>query len=302
MKRDETQAPADNSASPTQPDAVQSLLDQLRTAFLRLENAQAYVAADQAQRQAQRGLWARVVNFFTESPADGELLSAHALYQRTEEDVRSAMLAWLQRQAEVLLAQDADARDALEQQMQRQASLDRRVNTFSDLVASGRRAVNDLERAASACKSASSMEMLDFASKNKGISVMSTVRTNEASRAIRQASNSIQAFTALAPKRGTTAQLHDVDDTLDLIVDLVVDVPVDIFSWLNMRALDQAARKCREVHFALSKAVEDLEQAHKSAIQAQALGSQRILDLMRPFRLQAYADLPEQLRVLAPNP
>lgn len=302
MVREEMLHVAGTAPYPAPAYEFQSMLERLQRSIQQVKLADAELARDKAGRRGKGKLWARVVDFFCDTLAEETLSAAERHYQFVREDVRRSMTDWLLLRSEALLGSDTSARQQLSQLRRRQVELNNRVQIVEKLENAGAKALNDLDKAISACNSASNMEFFDLLSKNKGISLLSSLETSEASNAIRQARLSVEAFAKLAPKRGLASDLSVVDDTVDLVVDLAIDLPFDILSWFNMDALDTAENRCKQIRDSLKKSLKPVHDALHTTRHAHSLASQRIAELLQPYRKQAYQELPEMLRPLSPNP
>ena len=224
---------------------LKTLATDMQAAEQALTFARAQVSADKAQRRVA-GVWARVVDFFSTTPAETNEHTARLNLERLQGLARDQVPSWLRTQVNVTIALSTDqpAYASIHQRYTALASRRERVAALHRVASSAKDA---LEYAASQCSSASNMELLDAVSTNKTFSVLSSIETSGANDALRRAQAALQALAKALPRKAGSEDLPSVDDTLDLIVDFALDPAIDVLSFFNMSALNNASDNCNEV-------------------------------------------------------
>lgn len=140
----------------------------------------------------------------------------------------------------------------------------------ADIERAANGAISEVDSAISSLSSAQSMEMLDMMTKNKGISMMSTMQNFSASDAVTQASRAVQTFQLkLAEHQRKWREFeHDIGIELtDFVFDMLFDSDMlDVVgSLFSMMALSSAESDLRKVRAGLS------ELANKLSLEVSAL-------------------------------
>ncbi len=153
-----------------------------------------------------------------------------------------------------------------------------------------------LSEAKEACESASTMEMFDLVSSNKGIAFLSSMETSEAADTVKDAERAVRALSEALPKRAKGEDLGAPDDFTDLIFDMAFAPAIDIFSWFNMQKLDEAADRCEQTLHDLAPLREKLAALHARAEARVDAENAALREIEAPFRAAVWAEVPEVLR------
>lgn len=165
-----------------------------------------------------------------------------------------------------------------------------------------KRARSALHKASEACSSASSMELMDTVSSNKGISVMSSVSTSNARSAVAEAQEALAALrNAVDAASRLKADVDVPDDMLDLVIDFAIDLPFDFLSLMNMSKLDSAGEKCDEAKNAVSAIIPRLKKDVALAREAVQREEAALAVIDGPYIRQAAATVPPTLRFAIPH-
>ena len=155
--------------------------------------------------------------------------------------------------------------------------------------------------AADDCSSASTTEMIDLFSSNKAVSVISSISTSSAADSVRRATRALQALSEALPKRATSESIAEPDDFLDLLVDLAIAPPLDIFSWINMGKLDDAADQCRKAAEQVEATLNKLNESSARAAAQREAEQQQLNQIAAPYILAAAKQVPSNFGVKAPT-
>jgi len=145
------------------------------------------------------------------------------------------------------------------------------------------------------CESASSMEMFDMFSTNKGISMLSTMETSDAADSLKGAQRALRELKEAMPKRVKQDGIDVPDDWFDLAFDLIFDPIFDYFSWSNMGKLDNAASKCQDVIDGLAPLLDKLNETVKCLDTQIKNDTAAMLAIEKPYVEAAMAELPSTL-------
>lgn len=115
---------------------------------------------------------------------------------------------------------------------------------WGEAISRYRTVMNEIDEAQSAVSSAQTMEVVDMFSKNKGISVLSSISNSSASGEIRDINPAINSLKSqlekLSESQPQLAKEIEVSDTLDLITDLAFDFSFDFMSVFSYMKLSSA--------------------------------------------------------------
>lgn len=162
-------------------------------------------------------------------------------------------------------------------------------------------AYRKLQAAASDCSSASSTEFLDLLSKNKGISILSTISTDSAASSIRSANQAVRALEAALPKRAVESNIAQPSDMLDLIVDLTFEPAFDILSWFTMSKLNDAEQECRRVANVLAPLRTRLQAIHAAAASKHSTEALHLKSIEAPYLANATQQVPASIKCPVPQ-
>lgn len=277
---------------------AQSRIRALDDAHSRAANANRGRATE--LREPRSG-WAKLKNWFVETPAQTEARLAGEQLVTLQEEAGKAAQEWVDTEVQAQLqSQAAGAGEALAKQLALQRA-SARQEKLSGLAQKAERTLQALDEAAEQCSSAHSMEMMDAFSSNKGIALMSTMSTSDAGSKIREAREQVAALSQAVKSSGLAPNTSDApDDMIDLMFDLAVDLPLDIFSFFNMSALSSSESSCRDAWAQIQPLARRLD-ALAGKAQEQQDKAQGAFDQARaPFVRGAVQSLPAALVELLP--
>ena len=266
-----------------------------------LADAERALRNDKLSRRGS--LFGRLVDLVTDTAAEEAAANACAAVESTRAEIARAVDVLLGEAASLLMSGNAAvaADRASLAEAARNAS-DRHKETCA-VLRLGRTAHTRLDEAASACSSASSMEIMDAVSSNKGISLMSTVSTSTAREKLRAAKEALEALRAEGSRKPVPSGTGSIpDDTTDLIIDFLFDLPFDVVSILNIGKLDHAAGECRRCMAQLEPSIRKLEEeeARLSEVAEEAAFALMSADL--PYLREAAELVPRDIRYAVPEP
>ncbi|MBY3432769.1 hypothetical protein HFN89_01085 [Rhizobium laguerreae] len=157
-----------------------------------------------------------------------------------------------------------------------------------------------LGEAEAACKSASTMEVMDAFSSNKAISAMSHMKTSAAKTKLNDAKCAVEALSLALPKSRQKLDAETPDDFLDLVLDFA-DFPIDFMSWLNKVKLDTAAKKCGETQERIAKVIGDLCAIEAERRRVYEQGTSLLAEIDRPYLMAALEFVPQAIRFAVPQ-
>ncbi|MFM5362272.1 hypothetical protein ACET98_14385 [Aeromonas veronii] len=176
-----------------------------------------------------------------------------------------------------------------------QAQLDEMTRMEQDhkrLAELGERALRDVGRAAASVSSAQTMETLDLFTKDKGISMLSSISNNSANDGIHQAKQSVRRFVdAIGEHQGLVSSLnHSMSAELfDLGMDFSgLNDGVDIGSVLSLANLASASSSLKSLEYQLKDIVTALNQTASSSEAECRLIHEQFLDMKRQACLPVY--------------
>lgn len=259
-------------------------------------SAKANLASDKARRRDE-GIWAQAIDFFTSTQAEEALQNAESVLAQHKRQCEAWVRSWHAGRVDALIAQDEDAAQSLSQLRERANSLERVTSQANKLLSLANEAVGSLDRAASACSSASSSELLDAMTSNKAISMMSTFDSSNAKSALERARQAVRRLKEALPTSANVVQgeMSDVDDTLDLIIDFAFDLPLDITSFLQMGSLDRAQQQCKDIEAKITPISAKLREQHAKARAESEDAKVKLATFIQPYKMLAKMDLPSNL-------
>lgn len=143
-------------------------------------------------------------------------------------------------------------------------------------------ALNEISEAESAVSSAQSYELIDMATNNKGLSLISTLSTSSANAEMSDAANAIKRFTdALAEHRDLSDNLRHsmVWEWTDLIFDLTVEnTGFDFTSVISYFALSSASSNLNAAARQIKKTLTVLGSQHSNYSAAKSSVEKRLRD------------------------
>ncbi|WP_427121422.1 hypothetical protein [Pseudomonas aeruginosa] len=273
--------------------------ERLHAASLALSEAQQEVRFDKESRSPS--LWARIVDFLLQTKAEKSEEQAAAELANVQAQAQAFAGRWIVATAKASIANDdADyaryitQRERVAKAIKRHIKIDKWRQLAQD-------AHSQLLSAADDCSSASTTEMIDLFSSNKAVSVISSISTSSAADSVRRATRALQALSEALPKRATSESIAEPDDFLDLLVDLAIAPPLDIFSWINMGKLDDAADQCRKAAEKVEATLNKLNESSASAAAHREAEQQQLSQIAAPYILAAAKQVPSSFGVKVPT-
>lgn len=141
-------------------------------------------------------------------------------------------------------------------------------------------AVSKVNHAISESKEASDWEVVDMASNNLGMNLLSYMETDEAAQAIKDAGAALSALNKnlREQERFDKSQAGDIqfDNNLDLFVDVISDFAGIFTSWSNMKKLDNAVEKMQDLQKNLGNLGKEIDEGlrHIQTVAIQATQKQ----------------------------
>jgi hypothetical protein len=265
-----------------------------------LASCEQAVAADKAGR---RGSWGRrVVDFLFDTAPEKAFEAAQEGMAGVRSEAAAAVTSTVSAAAMRYLSTAADdvARRAI--QLDRLRSARKMERKAQHVVALATTARDAFGQAVEACSSASSMELMDTFSNNKGISAMSSMRNSSAREAVDEAQKALANLrAAIDAASSVNARVDMPDDFLDLVLDFALDLPFDFLSWSNKAKLDAAEEQCNEAKGAIESVMARLR-TNLEQMREVASREERALALIeRPYIEQAARPVPTSLRFAIPE-
>ena len=269
-------------------------------AALELDAAKRALALDKAGRRGS--ILGRAVDFFADTAAEKRLESAEEAMADARSTSMSAVKAFLESRVATLVADDGTDTEAWNNQSKRTEIAS---TAFAAAERAGLLAVvarDALEEAGKACSSASTMEMMDAVSSNKGIALMSTVSNGTAKAKLSAAKEAVAELRgAVEAARTLTADVNVPDDMVDLVFDFAIDMPFDVFSFINMGKLSGAADGCRKAADGVSSVIPALEAEIAARAEAMETEKAALLVIELPYLRAAIDLVPYELAFAVPE-
>lgn len=273
--------------------------EKLHAASLALSEAQHEVRVDKDARTPS--LWARIVDYLFQTKAEKSEEQAATELANVQAQAQAFAGRWIVATAKASLAKDEPVytrylaqRDQVGTAIKRHIQIDKWRGLAQD-------AHSHLIGAADDCSSASTTEMIDLFSSNKAVSVISSISTSSAADSVRRATRALQALSEALPKRATSESIAEPDDFLDLLVDLAIAPPLDIFSWINMGKLDDAADQCRKAAEKVEATLNKLNESSARAAAQREVEQQQLNQIAAPYILAAAKQVPSSFGVKVPT-
>lgn len=279
-------------------DTFSEISDRYSAAEIALNLAAQRLQADKDRRKGS--LIGRFVDFVSETAAEEAERKAREEYEGVKADTERQVAETLHELAVSAMTEDAEVATRRSAQ---NVVCARTLKTFQDVervlgVASIARA--KIEEATTACKSASSMEMMDAFTSNKAISAMSHMKTSNAKAKLTEAKAALEALCEAMPDRGQKLDADAPDDFWDLVLDFA-DFPIDFMSWINKGKLDAAAKQCVEAQDRVSKIIADLFAVEEKRRVAYEHEAALLAEIDRPYLIAALEFVPTALRFAIPE-
>lgn len=237
-----------------QPSRYKQLVDDAAEAANKAEDG---MIADKKSRQSS--LWARMVDFFVETPAEKAFAQAiEDLEQARKQEIFAIQTSEPRRVSVATASSEEMQRDEWAHE-HRYQEIESQSDKIDGLIADVEAAITKVRGARTACQTASSVEMFDLFTKNKAVSVWSSLESSSAANKIRMAERAVQ-------KLADSAEIvfaDKPDDWLDLVVDLNFSPTWDILSFFNIRRLDRVTAACRETEGRLESVLQSLRQLRR---------------------------------------
>ena len=249
---------------------------------------------------APRPWYVRLWDVFVQTEKERDLALAEARLEEQRAATRAALVQFLATAEQNFLSAGTAV---VQPAVQAKAVLDRaalRAQRFSGLLDQAQGAVRALNEAADSCSTAHTMETIDFASSNKGISAMSMVYTSDASSDVGAARRKLaslrDSLSSLPADQGLSSAPNDL---ADFAVDVLApDIGFDALSLLNMFALSDTEASCRAAIKGVEPVVERLEKIAASAQSSQVAAQAEFDRLMDEPRRNARSMLPPEVLAL----
>lgn len=271
----------------------------LRTASLALSIAQQNVRTDKEARK--RSFWARIADLLLQSEAEKTEEQAAAELAHVQAQARTFAGQWVVSTAKAALAGCEGDYARYLTQRERVATATKRHNQIDKWRGLAQDAYTQLLRAADDCSSASTTEMIDLFSSNKAVSAISSISTSSAADSVRsRATRALQALSEALPKRASSESFAEPDDLFDLLVDLAIAPSLDIFSWINMGKLDDAADQCRKAAEKVESTLNKLNESVSRAAANREAEQQQLSQIAAPYIQAAAKQVPSNFGVQVP--
>ncbi|MCV9964241.1 hypothetical protein OIU34_20355 [Pararhizobium sp. BT-229] len=274
------------------------IADRFGTAEIALNFATQRLVADKDRRKGS--IVARLVDFVSETDAEEEERKAREEFDRIKEETIADVAGRLHKLAMSSLSEDpaeASRRAAQDALCKQARSVLEDVERLLELARDAR---DKLTTAASACSGASSMEMMDAFTSNKGISAMSSISTSNAKSSLNTAGEALRALSQALPKRSHDLGAEAPNDFLYLVLDFA-DFPIDFLSWMNMGALDTAEEKCKDASVHVAKVIDELVVVEDRRRQTYERENALLLEIDLPYLLTAAEYVPQAIRFAIPD-
>ncbi|WP_121498372.1 hypothetical protein [Pseudomonas aeruginosa] len=272
--------------------------EKLHTASIALSKAQHDVRVDKDARKPS--LWARIVDYLFQTRAEKSEENAAAELANVQAQARAFASRWIVSAAKASLANaEADYARYLAQR-ERVATATKRHVQVENWRGLAQDAHTLLISAADDCSSASTTEMIDLFSSNKGVSVISSISTSSAADSVRKANRALQALSEALPKRASSESFALPDDFFDLLVDLAIAPSFDFLSWINMGKLDDAEDQCRKAAGKVEATLSKLNLSVARAAELREAEQQKLCQIAAPYIQAAARLVPSSFGVKAP--
>lgn len=265
-----------------------------------LQHARHVRALDKARRKPSLTL--RLVSVFSRERSAEKLAAKRCKEITTLAHQRAR--AWMQRRTREL----ATATPALaEHYNQLAAALDQAAHQeqlareWVRLSKAAHTAMLDAKRC---CKAASRTEFWELLTKNSVLDVMSTIEMRSARQAVKKASRAVGDLRSALPPNATlnvNTNIRVPSGFADLIADLTGVPPIDFVSVMNIRALNEAARRCDRAAALLARAAQHANEAASATRAATLSATAAQADYEGPFAVVAFMEVPSRLRSLLEN-
>lgn len=140
---------------------------------------------------------------------------------------------------------------------------------LNKMVCKGETCLTKIAAALEEVDEAETMELIDMASSNKGISALSYLETSDADDAARDAQREVRRYIKAVKELKTklemqAVQIRNVSDTIDLAVDLVFDFSFDFLSVFNFFALGDLKDDLGEIQTQVTEIHQSFTRQHES--------------------------------------
>lgn len=272
----------------------------LEAAQARLDACERAQSEDKASRRPSP--LRRLYDYLFDTAAEKSLHVARDDAAVARAEATKAVEAFVRANTLSLLSSDTKGEAAHSVQVERVEDARKAERTARRVLGLARKAKSAFDAAADACSSASTMEMMDAFSSNKGISMMSSLSNSSARSAVEEAKDALTRLQSAVPSVSRVDALIDMpDDFLDLALDFAFDLPFDFLSWSNKATLDAANEKCVEASAAVETAVAKLSLLLESASARVHLEDGRAQEIVRPYLAEAAASVPLSLAFAVPT-
>lgn len=264
-----------------------------------LRAAQQAWATDKERRASS--FWARVSATLVTTPAEAAVTAAEQRLTVLADEAATEVLQWVRATALAELSCDTNAARARQEVSARIESMKKQLEEVGQWEKSAQDATAALKHAENSCQSASTMEMIDAFSTNKGMSVMAYMDVSSARAAVSSASNAMTALVKMLPHKAQALDISVPDGLLDLIVALTIDPSFDFLAMANSSRLSAAAVQCKAAIARLEPLIQELEVLRVERQAGVAVAMDVLEDLERPFLARAIAMVPEAIGIEQPR-
>lgn len=278
---------------------LQELADEIVKATRNLEEAKRSLKQDKQLRQTS--IWARFVDFFTTTQDEVAVENASKRLASVMATAGKVAEQWICAEARSCLLRSSVDASRHSAQVQRTADALLRHNRVLPILRLAETAHSQLDLARRDCDSASSIEMLDLISKNKAVSVWSSMETSSAAESIGKASRAVKALVEALPQRAEVASIDAPSDLLDLFVDIAFQPAFDILSWFNMGRLDDAARQCMKASEKLDPLLSQLTKLSTNTASRLSTEAEALRSIEAPYLQAAAALVPGVIQFKVPK-
>jgi hypothetical protein len=279
-------------------DSFSEISDRYSAAEIALSLAVQHLQADKDRRKGS--LIARFVDFVSETDAEEAERKACEEFESVKKNTDRQVSERLHELAMSAMSEDVDV--ASHRSIQ-DAECGRTLNSLQEVervLAIARAAHAKIEETVTACKSASSMEVMDAFSSNKAISAMSHMKTSNAKAKLSEAKAALEALSTALPAKAEMIDADAPDDFWDLVLDFA-DFPIDFMSWVNKGKLDTAAEQCVEAQERVAKIIADLSGIETQRREAYEHEASLLAEIDRPYLIAALEYVPSSLRFSIPD-
>lgn len=279
---------------------LEDVASRFQAAASQLSSCELAVAQDKAGRRGS--MTRRLLDYLFDTAPEKALEAAEDRMAVARKEAADAVTIAVSGAAMRLLSLASSDVDRRKVQFERLRAVREGSRSAEKMLGLAKRARSALHKASEACSSASSMELMDTVSSNKGISVMSSVSTSNARSAVAEAQEALADLrNAVDAAARLKADVDVPDDMLDLVIDFAIDLPFDFLSLMNMSKLDSAGEKCDEAKDAVSAIIPRLKKDVDLAREALQREESALAAIDGPYIRKASVSVPAPLHFAIPR-